>query len=355
MELFFKILQESIYQGHKLNLSLTESDWYRVFCIAQEQSLVGVVFKAVENANKKGAKPPLPLLYEWIGVTEHIRQRNMLVNKRCVEIVKLFKNSGFKTCLLKGQGNALMYPDPFVRTPGDIDLWIDGEKNDVINFVKKDFPNIDSKVSSHHVDYPIFEDVDVEIHYIPTYSITQRHQLNMEKFIEDCKESQFNNFVCLPKFDEKIVVPNDLFNIIYQLSHMQRHFFISGIGLRHMVDYYYLLIHSYKKYNESEVVAILSSLGLLNFAQAVMWVLKEIFCIKEQYLYTASDPKRGKFLLDEIMKGGNFGQYDTRFFRKLRSKSATLSLIIRNMRFLYLFPEEAVSAPITGVARRFFK
>ena len=37
------------------------------------------------------------------------------------------REDGLRCCILKGQGNALMYPNPYSRTPGDIDVWIDAD------------------------------------------------------------------------------------------------------------------------------------------------------------------------------------------------------------------------------------
>lgn len=48
----------------------------------------------------------------------------MLQNRRCVELVKSLQNDGFECCILKGLGNALMYPNPYSMTPGDMDILV---------------------------------------------------------------------------------------------------------------------------------------------------------------------------------------------------------------------------------------
>ena len=138
-------------------------------------------------------------------------------------------------------------------------------------------------------------------------------------------------------------------NLVFQMSHMARHFFYGGIGLKQVMDYYYLLNYTKDKVNVEIVVEVIQNLGLYKFAGAVMWVIREVLGAEDDILIVPADGKRGGLLLDEILKSGNFGQYDQRVSRKLMKKSATMSIIVRNMRMLRFFPEEAIWAPITGV------
>ena len=73
-------------------------------------------------------RPLKALLLNWIGIGEVIRQQNKLVNQRCRELIKLLTESNQRYCILKGQGNAMMYSNPYGRNAGDIDVWLDGGK-----------------------------------------------------------------------------------------------------------------------------------------------------------------------------------------------------------------------------------
>ena len=66
--------------------------------------MTGVAFEALESLSEQRQKPPLDLLYQWIGDAEQIRQENLRVNRRCMEITRMFTEAGFKACILKGQG-----------------------------------------------------------------------------------------------------------------------------------------------------------------------------------------------------------------------------------------------------------
>ena len=71
--------------------------------------------------------------------------------------------------------------------------------------------------------------------------------------------------------------------------------------------------------SKEEVMAVLRSFGMGKFAGAVMFVLHEVFAMPTRklindcpWMICEPNEKEGRILLAEIMKGGNFGQYDTR-------------------------------------------
>ena len=351
MDLFFELIQVALGNRDVFSKSPTDEEWIDLFAMSQKQAVVGVAFEALDRLSKKGQKLPTSLFFEWIGLTEQIKQQNLIVNQRCKEVSLIFADAGFKSCILKGQGNAMMYPEPLLRQSGDIDLWVDASKEQILSFVKKKYTDVE--VSSHHVEYPVFDDTDVEVHYAPGFSFHRRYQKRMERYIENRKVEQFNHGIVLDKTLERVNVPTNDFNIIIQLSHIQRHFFYGGIGIRHIVDLYYLLKQSCGNVEVEELKVVIKSLGLWNFTCGIMWVLENALGLGKEFLITDTNRKKGQFILKEIIQTGNFGQYEQRFFSKIANLSMTLSVIMRNTRMLWLFPEEAIIAPIDGVIRKF--
>lgn len=189
--IFLELVRVSIGNADKLSHTPSVAEWEELFVESQKQSITGFIFNSLDNLSKKGQKIPSTLLFKWFGLT--IRQQNLLINQKCDEVIRIFADGGFKSCILKGQGNSAMYPIPLLRTSGDIDIWVDGKKDDIIGFVKKSFPYIDTRASAHHVEYPVFDNVEVEVHYMPTYSILRRLKSKMDMFIESNKEEQFDN------------------------------------------------------------------------------------------------------------------------------------------------------------------
>ena len=75
-------------------------------------------------------------LLKWIVTAERIKHLNQYLNNTVPKVETLFKDNGFRGCILKGQGIAQLYPHPELRTPGDIDIWVCGRRKEIISFVK---------------------------------------------------------------------------------------------------------------------------------------------------------------------------------------------------------------------------
>ena len=84
-------------------------------------------------------------------------------------------------------------------------------------------------------------------------------------------------------------------------------------------------------------------MGLLKFAQGVMWIEKECLNISDEYLILDPDEKIGKIILKEMMEGGNFGQHDARY--ALRKKGYLMRGLTDTYRLIKLakyFPSESI-------------
>ena len=327
------------------------------FCV--RQSIVGVGFYGIE---KMSQKPPKDLLLQWIALSELIKKRNILLNKRCVELAERLQQDGFDYCILKGQGNSLLYPYPVSRTPGDIDIWMKPKKRDrrleagdIINYVKGRNPK--GRAEYHHIDFGEFNGVEVEAHYRPTFMNNLITNRRLQRWMKERESEQFNNLVSLPGLEQKISVPTWDFNVVFQLSHIYRHVIQGGIGLRQMIDYYYLLKSNANRPNDTNCYETLKYLGLMEIAGAVMWVMKEVLGLEDQYLIAPVDKRRGRFLYREIMNGGNFGQYNADGRRKQVEGGVkkNINRLKRDIRLLCYFPSECLWEPVFRVYHYFWR
>ena len=356
---FFEFLQFCVGSVNEIPTSTKEADWEVLYAMAQKQALVGVLFHGIKDLPKELA-PDTHLLLQWLGVAQNIRQQNIRLFIDSAKVCKNFKQEGFRNCILKGQGNALLYPDPYMRTPGDIDIYLAGGRERVMKYIDKVCPN--QVMRYHHVDFPVLKTA-IEVHFTPSYMFFPVHNRRMQKWFEEAMDLQCSNMVTLPDGYGEISVPTVNFNVIYILSHLYRHVFTEGIGLRQLLDYYYVLTSSNVKHdilsgkpnNESlnppsifDIQDTLHHLGLWKFARAVMYVLHEVFGLPVEKMVAPVDEKEGKFLLSEIMRGGNFGQYDTRFGSKEDESKLHryLRMNLRSLGFVKHYPTEALSEPL---------
>ena len=361
-KIFVDFLRFCIGSAKEIPDSLKEADWKELYAIAKMQALLGVLFHGIRRLPKELA-PEQKLLMQWMVMAEMIRKQNIKLFQDSVKVCLNFDNEGFANCILKGQGNALLYPDPYMRTPGDIDIYLSGGRRKIMKYVDQVCPN--QVMRYHHVDFPVTKTA-IEVHFTPSYMFCPIHNRRMQKWFEEVMGEQCNHRVSLPDGYGEIHVPHVSFNVIYILSHLYRHIFTEGIGLRQLLDYYFVLLKWHTDLTNltdsnnslpqmtqinTDLDALrheLKYLGLWKFAGAVMYVLHEVFGLSEDRMIAPMNEKEGKFLLDEIMRGGNFGQYDDRMGDKVDESKIHryFRMNLRNLRFVKHYPTEALSEPL---------
>ena len=156
-----------------------------------------------------------------------------------------------------------MYPNPYSRTPGDIDIWVEGGDKRVISFVRSISPH--EKACYHHIEFPSYKGVEVEVHYRPSFLLCFCNNRKLQKYYERVKEEQFSHRVMLGEQGE-IAIPTMEFNLIFQLTHIYAHLMNEGIGLRQLLDYYYVLCDFYKVYQNFSNPSVSLSKGSSTFS-----------------------------------------------------------------------------------------
>ena len=311
-------------------------DWQAVYDFAEKQQIIGVC-----SPTPYPVRVGQDVLFQWIGDEQQIRSQNVVLNKRIKALCEILDQAGLRCCILKGQGNAEMYPDPGARCAGDIDVWIDGSEEDIVNFVKKQFP--EEEQSFKHIKFPVFEDVEVDVHTTPLKLYHPRHHKELQKWIREQKEKQFAHQIKLTGTDTEVHVPTARFNVTYQLGHILIHLMDEGIGLRHMVDYYYVLrtLGQLSDEEKNNIADEWKLLGMLQLASAVMWVEKEVLGLPDGLLIVKPNVKRGRVLLEEMLEGGNFGHHSP--VQNLRDSYFTFRFAkaMHLMKIASLFPGEA--------------
>ena len=285
------------------------------------------------------------MLLHWMAESQMLEKANVRLNDAAIQVSEWFRKKGFRTCILKGQGNALMYPNPYSRTPGDIDIWVEGGDKRVISFVRSISPH--EKACYHHIEFPSYKGVEVEVHYRPSFLLCFWHNRKLQKYYERVKEEQFSHRVMLGKQGE-IAIPTVEFNLIFQLTHIYAHLMNEGIGLRQLLDYYFVLLHADMK-DVAELQRNLKHIGIWKFAGAIMYIMQEVFGMPVSRLIVPPNEKYGKFVLNEVLEAGNFGKYDDRNHFGKSQIGHNLQRVYRDIRLVRYFPAEALSEPLFRV------
>lgn len=338
-------------------------DWRLLYEFASKQAMLGVCFDGIERLGKEYPEVlrlnPIgrDVLMAWMAKAQQIRRLNMNVNGVAAKLYSMLKEDGLRCCILKGQGNALMYGNPYSRNPGDVDVWVNASREVIMEYGRRNF-DLEDDIRYQHLETTM-DGVPVELHFMPCVMNNPIYNARLQKWFKRNADLQCSNVVELPDGAGEIAVPTTAFNVVYQLCHLYHHFFDEGIGMRQMVDYYYVLVKSeerrVKNCTATEGMANVTSLqrelkylGLWKFAGAVMYVLHVVLGLPEERMIRPMEVKRGDLLLSEILNGGNFGRHFTKYghFTQQGMAKKYFLKIWRNMHFVRYYPAEALSEPV---------
>lgn len=301
--LFLSILRKSVgipIEFHNVSVKEIESVWRE----AQKQAVDGIVINEVVmlESSFHNMQSFHNLKLRLIASVLLLDKYNECANSRVKKLTSFFRKGGYRSCVLKGQGVALLYPNPKRRRCGDIDLWVDGERDEMVNFIRSKGVKV-YDVHLVHATADFFEEVPVEIHFRPSWMYNPILDRKLQKFFAEQASEQFANY------DKSVgfAYPTIYFNLVHSMVHINRHIFEEGIGLRQLMDYYYILQHSIQQ-ERNDAYRVLCSVGLKKFVGAVMYVLKQIFLLEYDLMLCEPNSVLGQHLLDIIIVGGNFGK-----------------------------------------------
>ncbi len=371
MQTFFELIRVALGNADRLSHIPTQKEWQMLYDMAKKQSLVGICFAGVQKASPqpspegKGEKSlpsggdleeayiPEMLYFTWMGMAAKIQQRNEFMNVKTKEALTFFREKGCPSQVLKGQGIASLYGNlSGLRQSGDIDVWAAGGREKIYQLSRDVLGKI-TGANYHHIHFPMWEDPEIELHIYPSFLSSPYRNWQLHKF---CKLYE-------PKDDEKDF-PSTAFNLVFIMLHCYRHLCGHGVGMRQVMDYYFVLQQAKQrgsKGSESsrgsrvETMKWVKRLGMGRFAPALMWVMKEVFGLEDEYLLCESDEKEGRFLLNEIMNTGNMGHGETRF--QWGQKSALGRFVAAQKRNLHLithYPHEVLWSPLFNIWRFFW-
>lgn len=343
MKLFIELIQVALGNRDLLSREPSAMEWGALYEESIRQAVAGIAFEGVKKLPNT-QRPPQKLLFEWIALSEQIKQRNTIVDKQTATIWKQLKGDGLDAAILKGQGIATFYGELYpYRQSGDIDIWIMGGYQKVCDYVQRTHPTKD--VAYHRFHYDYFKDTEVELHHRPTL---------MRNLFDDRKLAKWYNSFGADSFvyleDKGFAIPPIEFNSIFILTHIYRHFLFEGIGFRQVMDYYFVLKSDVRS-RRDEIIETLMSLRLTRFAEAMMWVLHTVLGLEEKYLLCGMNEKEGRFVLSEIIQTGNFGYSDTRF----KEMSKLRRMAKHDVHLLLHYPSEVIWTPIWLIYHKIWK
>lgn len=223
-----------------------------------------IVEVAVQNQMKYlllGALVRVPNLVE--EEREHLRKhvircvlRTAVQVKELGELEQSFEKAGVVNQPMKGAVLRFLYPSPEMREMSDIDILIAEQNMETASAILKQRGYLLSESIKHH-----------DIYMNPPFLIVEAHRAMYDKTVDRNQYGYFSNF-SRAKVKEgcrytQVFGKEDFY--VYMMSHMAKHFYQTGCGIRHLVDIY-IYLNAYRnsmdrKYVEQE----LDRCGILTF------------------------------------------------------------------------------------------
>ena len=413
--LFFDLLQVAVGQREMLSHAPSDVEWRVLHDMARKQAVLGVCFYAVQKLHEHGQTPPQELIYRWFSEAEIIKRRNNIVSKQCYQIQSKFKEAGIRSSILKGQGVAQYYGEELssCRQSGDIDVYVDGGFERALKFAHN-CGQKDVKWDYKHLHLNVFPDTEVEAHYRVEVMLNLQKNRKLQKWFERHTEDIFghtdstdntdsytgryaqnhkkndiknntgptnitdntgkdsntnftndtNNCPAEIKESAEMVTPSVEFNVFYILLHIYRHFLYEGVGLRQIMDYYFVLKRLNDNHNhnanvndntDSYAVKTVKEFGMERFAKGLMWVMQEVFAMPEDWMICKADEKEGRYILSQVMEGGNFGHHDQRLKHGGGKWNTVTQVCKHNWHLMSHYPADVVWAPVWFVWHKGWK
>lgn len=294
--------------GLKVNDLPTAIDYNKIFQLAEEQSILGLVTAGLEWLTAYSL--PLTEKLTLLCKCQLIEQRNVEMNQFVGELVGKLRKAGINAVLVKGQGVAQCYAKPLWRSSGDVDLLLDEE-----NYKK-----------AKQLLMPLATDVGKEFEYNLHQSLTigsftvelhgsQRCGLSksMDAVIDEvqrevCENGKVRTWM---NGDVPINLPAPNEDVILVFTHCLKHFYKGGLGLRQICDWCRLLWTFRDTIDQSLLESRLREMRLVSEWKAFgAFVVKYLgMPVEALPLYESSNrwQRKARRIEEFVLMSGNFG------------------------------------------------
>lgn len=358
--LFFELLQLALGNCERLSFTPTSKEWSKLYDESERQAVTGLILRGIDRLPKE-QRPPQTLLLQWIGIGQLIEQQNRLLDERCVESLRIFKDAGLDGTILKGQGVVRLYDKELcpLRQSGDIDLYVNCGLRKTLVLAKSQGQN-NIKWDYKHLHLNLWNDTEVEVHYRVEVLLNLWKNRKLQKWFKEHDVQVYGSRFMVDGYP--VTTPTVEFNVFYILLHIYRHFLYEGVGFRQVIDYYFVLkqltVESLELRDSSELkdsIAAVREFGMVRFAKGLMWVMHEALGMPREWMLWEPDEKEGRYILKQVMTGGNFGHHDKRVKHSGGKLGAVKAILTHNLHLLTHYPSDVIWAPVWIVWHKLWK
>ena len=325
-----------------------------VMRLAREHTVTGLVANAAMRNRiviaGRGAEGRGETVMRLMQQTMAHRQAMQRFEDAVGRFARLMKENGIAYVVFKGLAVARLYPEPFVRTMGDVDFYV--PQRDFLRAVDVIERGLHVEMDKEDVDkhYSFdWQGIRFEMHYqIETFG-NRRHQRRFNRMIDEAMAEHTDSFtVCDSDGNEtEVCVLPPTEDLIVVFKHWFNHLLVEGVGLRQTLDLVVLLNAYRDKMNVGRLMTALDGIGYMKAFRAMLAMMKQYFgmdwtdCFFEFY---RRDARYAEKLMAAVMESGNFGRkaYRNHTTGKKKSMETATRALRHCVTFLRLAPKDII-------------
>ncbi len=327
------------------------TDWNDIYQLAREQSVQGVVLQGIEWFRNHNINLDVPqvLLLQWIGEVQQIEQRNKAMNGFIADLIDRLRKEDVCCLLVKGQGVAQCYERPLWRASGDVDLLLSQDNYQKAKcFLIPQATSVEKEnENALHLGMVIDQWV-VELHG----TLRSRCLDKMDSVIDDVQKDVFycGNVRSWQNGKTQVLLPSFNNDVFFVFTHIIKHFFREGIGLRQVCDWCRLLFTCRESLDLELLGRRLSKAGVMTewkaFASYAVNYLgmpveaMPLFSSEEKWL------RKAEKINEFILSVGNFGHNRENIYKEsnfVYRKAKAFGRRISDARnHLFIFPIDSM-------------
>lgn len=305
---FFSLVKAGLWEKDIQLKPLGEIDFSVVLKLSEEQSLVGLIAGGLEHVTD--IKAPKPVALQFIGTAIQLEQQNKSLNDFIGWLVERLREENVHTLLVKGQGVGQCYERPLWRASGDVDFILDEENYQRGKLVLSKVARSEHEENPFDKHYSVdIEGFIVELHGTMRSMLTKKADdyidaLQVDLFKKGRSRVWNNNGV-----EVFLPCPDD--DVIFVFTHILKHFFNYGIGLRQFCDWSRLVYRYHNELDLDLLDARLNAMGLMTewkvFGALAVDYLGMPSELMPFYSSEAKWSRKATRVISLLLETGNFG------------------------------------------------
>lgn len=351
--LLFEILRSALWESGAGRLpEMTNKETAAVLKEAERQAITGLVFDCLSAKHLPLSRD---LVYQYLLMSQQIRQQNMLMNKSLCQFTQILQENGIGYVVVKGQSVACHYPKPMLRQSGDVDFYC--SKND-FETAKNLLPKLLGVTfrglrSRHHYSFD-FLGIEYEMHFSLTDFYNKKRDAYWQHLVDDTPSSTFE------LNGQKIATLEPTLHAFYIFQHLYEHLMELGVGLRQFCDWAMILHGCRAQIDHAKLRQNAETLGMDKAMRACGVILIDYLGLPEEdfpYRLTDKDRQYSKRILDVVFYRGNMGHYNKRngFRGRKHQVEATGIKVSHFVKFFPLAPKFTWQWICTEIPRKIRK